>query len=58
MLSLTDPQNIILAYRNEMFRRLQKRLIKADIKDYVSAMNQLLDIDCTRPDQLIVLIFL
>ena len=41
MLSLTDPQNIILAYRNEMFRRLQKRLIKADIKDYVSAMNQL-----------------
>ena len=38
---LTDPQNIILAYRNEMFHRLQKRLIRANLKDYESAMNQL-----------------
>ena len=38
---LTDPQNIILAYRNEMLHRLQKRLIKVDLKDYESAMNQL-----------------
>ena len=39
---LTDPQNIILAYRirNEMLHRLQKRLIKANLKDYESAMNQ------------------
>ena len=38
---LTDPQNIILAYRNEMFHQLQKRLIRANLKDYESAMNQL-----------------
>ena len=38
---LTDPQNIILAYRNEMFHRLQKRLFRANLKDYESAMNQL-----------------
>ena len=28
---LTDPQNIIFAYRNEMFHLSQKRLIKADL---------------------------
>ena len=28
---LTDPQNIILAYRNEMFHRLQKKLIRANL---------------------------
>ena len=38
---LTDPQNIILAYRNEMFHWLQKRLIRANLKNYESAMNQL-----------------
>ena len=38
---LTDPQNIILAYGNEMFHRLQKRLIRGNLKDYESAMNQL-----------------
>ena len=38
---LTDPQNIILAYGNEMFHQLQKRLIRANLKDYESAMNQL-----------------
>ena len=38
---LTVPQNIILAYNNEMFYRLQKRLIRANLKDYESAMNQL-----------------
>ena len=37
---LTDPQHIILAYHNELFHWLQKRLIKADLKDYESAMNQ------------------
>ena len=38
---LTDLQNIILAYGNEMFHQLQKRLIRANLKDYESAMNQL-----------------
>ena len=40
---LTDPQNIILIYRNEMFRRLQRRLILQSkiFKDYESAINQL-----------------
>ena len=38
---LTDPQNIILAYRNEMFHRLQKRLFRTNLKDYESAMNRL-----------------
>ena len=38
---VTDPQKIILAYCNEMFHRLQKRFIRANLKDYESAMNQL-----------------
>ena len=38
---LTDPQNIILTYRNQMFHWLQKRLIRAYLKDYESAVNQL-----------------
>ena len=29
------------AYRNEMFHRLQKRLVRANLKDYESAMSQL-----------------
>ena len=38
---LTDAQNIILEYRNvyEMCYRLQKRLIRENLKDYESAMN-------------------
>ena len=35
---LPVPQNIILAYRNEMFHRLQKRLIRANLKVYESAL--------------------
>ena len=38
---LTDPQNIILAYRNEMFHWLQKRLIRANLKDYESTESAL-----------------
>ena len=38
---LTDPQNIILPYRNEMFHQLQKRMSRANLKDYECAMNQL-----------------
>ena len=31
-------ENFTLAYRKEMLHRLQKRLIRADLKDYESAM--------------------
>ena len=31
---LTDSQNIILEYRNEMIHRLRKRLIRSDLKEF------------------------
>ena len=36
---LTDSQNIILEYRNEMIHRLRKRLIKSDLKEFEGVVN-------------------
>ena len=38
---LTNPHDISFAYRNEMFHQLRKRLIRANLKDYERAINQL-----------------
>ena len=38
---LTDSQNIILEYRNEMIHRLRKRLIRSDLKEFEGVVNDL-----------------
>ena len=38
---LTDLQNIILEYRNEMIHRLRKRLIRSDLKEFEGVVNDL-----------------
>ena len=38
---LTDSQNIILQYRNEMIHRLRKRLIRSDLKEIEGVVNDL-----------------
>ena len=38
---MTDSQNIILEYRNEMIDRLRKRLISYDLKEFEGVVNDL-----------------
>ena len=38
---LTDSQNIILEYRNEVIHRLRKRLIMSDLKEFEGVVNDL-----------------
>ena len=38
---LTDSQNVILEYRNEMIHRLRKRLIRSDLKEFEGVANDL-----------------
>ena len=38
---LTDSQNIIPEYRNEMIHRLRKRLIRSDLKEFEGVVNDL-----------------
>ena len=38
---LTDSQNIILEYRNEMIHRLRKRFIRSDLKEFEGVVNDL-----------------
>ena len=38
---LTDSQNIILEYRNELIHRLRKRLIRSDLKEFEGVVNDL-----------------